>query len=315
MAVQPVEPKHDEARSRNIRPVEPDALVWDSNDPTASLKKIGDAVEAEAETAYEWYWKQKRWKRIPSQWIQFLAVTLTAVAGLAPVVVQVWKNFKGITLVSDTGPVASLCVGIAAALLGIDKAFGYSTGWVRYVMAATSITRLLQEFRMDWVALKAAASVPVSAEQQTAMLQRAKMFIGALQDIVTQETKDWMTEFQSNMAQMEKDIKSQLDTLKAQVAKDAKGRMDASKAGAIELTIPNAAKADSFRCDVFLEGVSGTFTDALANSIIWTRINVAPGQYKLRLDAKKDGSPISTSAILEIKAGETCKASLPLPIV
>ena len=41
------------------------------------------------------------------------------------------------------------------------------------------------------------------------------MFIVALQEIVVQETKDWMTEFQSNMAQMEKDIKAQLDSLRA----------------------------------------------------------------------------------------------------
>ena len=144
--------KADDKRARNIRPVEPDALVWDSSSPAASLKKIGDAVEAEAATAYEWYWKQKRWKRIPSQWIQFNAVLLTALAGLAPIVLQVWKNFKGGAV--DTGPIASLCVGLAAALLGIDKAFGFSTGWVRYVMAATAITKLLQEFRMDWVSLR-----------------------------------------------------------------------------------------------------------------------------------------------------------------
>jgi hypothetical protein len=307
-------PKPNEKRTRNIRPVEPDALVWDSNDPAASLKRIGNAVEAEAATAYEWYWAQKRWKRIPSQWIQFNAVLLTALAGLAPVGVQVWNNFKGVTPMPDTGPIATLCVGFAAALLGIDKAFGFSTGWVRYVMAATAITKLLQEFRMDWVALNAAASVPPSAEQQAAMLQRAKIFITGLQDIVVQETKDWMTEFQSNMAQMEKDIKAQLESLKAQVARDLKERVEASKAGAIELTIANAAKTDGFQCEVALAGVNGVVTDSIANSSVWTRINVAPGQYKITLTAKQHGIPVSTSAVLEVKAGETYKASVTLPL-
>src|ERR1035438_5783379 len=92
---QEVQKLDETTRRRNIRPVEPDALVWDPGNPVASLKRIGDAVEAEAATAYEWYWRQKRWKRIPSQWIQFNAVALAAVAGLAPIVVQVWKNFKG----------------------------------------------------------------------------------------------------------------------------------------------------------------------------------------------------------------------------
>ena len=271
-------------------------------------------MEAEAATAYEWYWRQKRWKRIPSQWIQFNAVALTALAGLAPILVQVIKNSKGSTVISDTGPIASLCVGLAAALLGIDKAFGFSTGWVRYVMSATSITKLLQEFRMDWVALNAAAAAPPTAEQQAAMLLRAKNFISGLQDIVIQETKDWATEFQSNMAQMEKDIKSQLDSLKLQVEKNAQDKLDASKPGGVELTIANAAKTDSFRCDVTLEGESGKFTDSVANATVWTRIHVAPGQYKVTLDAKDKGSPVSTSAILDVKSGEIYQATLPLQI-
>ncbi len=301
-------------RRRNIRPIAPDALVWDAADPAGSLKRIGDGVEAEAATAYEWYWRQKRAKRIPSQLIQFNAVALTAIAGLAPILVQVWKNFRGVTVVSDTGPIASLCVGLAAALMGIDKAFGFSTGWVRYVMAATSITKLLQEFRMDWVSLHAAASTPPTLEEQTAMLQRAKSFIDALQGIVVQETKEWVAEFQSNMAQMEKDIKGQLETLKAEVAKSAQARADAAKPGAIELTVANAAKVDGFRCDVTLEGGAATVGDTLANGLVWTRINVAAGQYKVTVAAQAKGAAVATSAILEVKAGETCKASVNLPL-
>ena len=305
--------KLDEKRTRNIRPMEPDARVWDSSDPAASLKRIGDGVEAEAATAYEWYWRQKRARRIPSQLIQFSAVTLTALAGLLPILAQVLKNFR-VVLPPDTGPIASLCVGLAAALVGIDKAFGFSTGWVRYVMAATSITKLLQEFRMDWVALQSTASAPPTAEQQAAMLQRAKSFIDALQAIVIQETKDWVAEFQTNMAQMEKDIKGQLDALKLQLEKTVKEQQDAAKPGAIEVTVGNAAKTDGFHCDVTLQGLTGSVNDSITNAAVWTRINVLPGQYKLTLAAKAKGSAVVTSAILEVKAGETCKATVSLPV-
>jgi len=157
---------------RNIRPEEPDRIEWDSTDPAKSLKAIRDDVEVEGQKAIDWYWRAKRWKRIPSQWIQFSALLLAAAAGIVPIIVQLVKNARPTTPINfDSGPLASLFVGIAAALLGLDKAFGYSSGWTRYVLTATSMTKLLHEFRMDWVALSAAAGKPPSAEQQAAMIQ------------------------------------------------------------------------------------------------------------------------------------------------
>ena len=136
---------------RNIRPEEPDRFEWDDADPAKSLHKIRNAVEVEGQKAIDWYWKAKRWKRIPSQSIQFCALLLTAAAGLVPIILQVIKNARAVTTVTDSGPLAALFIGIAAALLGLDKAFGYSSGWTRYVLTATSMTKLLHEFRMDCV--------------------------------------------------------------------------------------------------------------------------------------------------------------------
>jgi hypothetical protein len=103
---------------------------------------------------------------------------LLTAAGLVPIIIQLVKNAganwaKGF----DSGPLASLFVGIAAALLGLDKAFGYSSGWTRYVLTGTSMTKLLQEFRMDWLALSAAAAGAPNEERQAAMIQRAKEFV------------------------------------------------------------------------------------------------------------------------------------------
>jgi hypothetical protein len=297
---------------RNIRPEEPDRFEWDNADPAKSLQKIRNAVELEGQKAIDWYWKAKRWKRIPSQWIQFFALVLTAAAGLVPIIFQLVKNQR-VATGFDSGPLASLFIGIAAALLGLDKAFGYSSGWTRYVLTATSMTKLLHEFRMDWVALSAAAGEsPV--EQEAAMIQRAKEFISAIQGIIAQETKDWAMEFQSNMAQMEKDLKTQLDSLKAQVDKGAKDKEAATKAGAIELTVTNADKTDSFSFDVVLDGQSGKSTDAVSNSKVWTRINTVPGQYSISINAKYKGSIVSTATIVDVKPGGTENPSVTLPI-
>src|SRR2546429_150548 len=170
-----------EMRSRlwdaDIRPEEPDRIAWDSAAPAKSLQDIRNLVELEGQKAIDWYWKAKRWKRIPSQSIQFVALLLTAAAGLAPIIIQLVKNANWVRRDFDSGPFASLFVGIAAALLGLGQAFGYSSGWTRYVLTATSMTKLLHEFRMDWVALSAAAVLPPTTEHQAALILRAKEFV------------------------------------------------------------------------------------------------------------------------------------------
>lgn len=300
---------------QNVRPRDAADIMWNAAEPVQSLRDLRKAVEEEGQKAIDWYWRSKRWKATLSRAIQLDALVLTALAGLAPIVVQILRS-SGVNIPStfDSGAIASLCVGTAAALIGLDKAFGFSSGWTRYVLTATSMTKLLHEFRMDWAALVAAASDSPTLEQQAGLIQRAKDFISGIQNMVLQETKDWATEFRDNMAQMEKDLKSQLDTLKAQVEKAAKEKEEASRSGAIELTVTNADRTDGFRFDVVLESASGKLADSVSNSKVWTRIAIAPGQYKIAVDAKIKGNPFGTSSVMEVKAGETAKATLDLPI-
>ena len=299
----------------DIHTAGPECLSWDSSDSSKSLQDLRTYVEEEAQKAANWYWREKNGKKTPSQAIQFLALALTALAGLAPIVIQVLKN-SGVTQLQgfDSGPVASLLVGLAAALLGLDKAFGYSSGWTRYVLTATSMTKLLQEFRMDWVAIYAGSAAPPSAEQQATLIQRAKDFVSAVQALLLQETKDWVSEFQSNMAQMEKDVKTQLDALKAQVDKTSKERDEAARPGAIELTVTNADKTDGFHFEAVLEGKAGSSTAGVANSKVWALINTLPGQYKITINAMAKGNPVSTSTIFDVKPAETAKPSVSLPV-
>jgi len=300
---------------KNVRPRDAADIMWNAAEPLQSLRDLRKAAEEEAQKAIDWYWKSKRWKATLSRAIQLYALVLTALAGIAPIVIQVLRNSgMNIPMRFDSGAIASLCVGTAAALIGLDKAFGFSSGWTRYVLTATSMTKLLHEFRMDWVALVSATNDSPTLEQQAGLIQRAKDFISGVQSMVLQETKDWATEFQNNMAQMEKDLKSQLDTLKAEVEKTTKEKEDASKPGAMELTVTNADKTDGFHFDVVLEGASGKVADSVSNSKVWAKIAAAPGQYKITVDAKCKGNSFGTSSVIEVKPCETAKASLELPI-
>jgi hypothetical protein len=293
----------------------PQYFKWNAADPAKSLQDFRTFVEEEAQKAINWYWRAKNTKKWPSQGVQFFALVLTAAAGLVPIVLQIAKGL-GLKLPDgfDSGLIASLLVGFAAALLGLDKAFGYSSGWIRYTVTATTMTKMLQEFRVDWVALSASSSATLSSEQQAALIQRARDFVSAIQLSLLQETKDWAAEFQSNLAQMEKDVKSQLDSLKEQVDKFAKEKAETARTGAIELTVTNADKTDGFRFDVVVDTKTGRFADSVANSNVWTNISTRQGQCKVTINAVAKGTPVSISTILDVKADDTIKPSLTLPI-
>jgi hypothetical protein len=135
-----------------------------------------------------------------------------------------------------------------------------------------------------------------------------------IQAMLLQETKDWASEFQSNTAQMERDVKTQLDSLKAQVERISKEREEAARPGSIELTVANADKTDGFRFDVLLESKSGAFSGAATNTKTWAKVDIAPGQYRLKIDAKANGAGVAQEAVIEIKPGEKKDVALTLPI-
>src|SRR5262249_4153889 len=163
----------------------------------------------------------------------------------------------------------------------------------------------------------AAASAEPTVEQIGALIQKAKEFRVAVEAIVAQETKDWVTEFQTNLAQLEKDVKTQLDALKAQVDKSEQAQQAASQPGSIEATIENADKTKGFAFLASLEGAEGVVVknEKTGSSRTWTRANIKPGQYRLDIAATTpEDKEANASTIVVVKSSEVAKPSIRLPI-
>lgn len=309
----------EQRRSSNIQAAAPGALQWKSDQVEPSLDRLLAYVENEAANAIQWYWHNKRWKARFSRWIRLWALIFTACAGLVPIVFYILKDLGLLnhTVVETSGLCSSALVGVAAAFLGMDRAFGFSSGWARYVLAATDIRKRLEEFRMDWIALTAVMGSNPGTDQITALIQKAKEFRVAVEGIVAQETKDWVTEFQTNMAQLEKDVRAQVDSLKAKVEQTQADRAAATQPGSIEATIGNADKAKDFSFNVTLEGLDGIVVkdEQVVGSTNWAHLNAPPGQYRLIVGAARaDGKSVSSTSVVVVKPGEVAKTSVALPL-
>src|SRR5579859_321634 len=277
---------------------------WDPARPEESLDQIYLYVLNEAAKSIHWYWANKGSKAFWSRLIRFVVWALAAVGGLMPIVGSLLAGSQpqGSSLTNGLWP--SLLLGTAAALLGLDKGFGFSSGWARYVLTATNIRKSLEEFRLDWTVLRAKAGTQPTPEGVAPLIERARQFRSDIESLVLQETKDWVTEFQSTMAQMEKDVAAQVSNLKAQVDKTIKEREAASQPGAIQLTIVNPAKAAAGSLKVTLLDSKGQSQQELVTGATWPKINVAPGQYQLTIEATINGQPFVDHKVLTVESGK-----------
>lgn len=278
---------------------------WEAANVAHSLDEIHSYVIHEAAKSSQWYWRAKRSKAVPSQLIRFSAWVLAAVAGLLPIVGSLLKehSLRGGSELSNA-LWASILLGLAAALVGLDKAFGFSSGWARYVLTATNIRRTLEEFRIEWAELMAKLGNSPTAESVAPLIDRARKFRIDVEALVLQETKDWVTEFQNSMVQMEKDIGAQVAALKAQEDKAAQAKGAAEQPGSIQLQIQNAANVDAGTAiKLFLTDGGGITTEEPVLGRAWAKLNLSPGQYKIRIQASVKGQIVEDQKVVAVQPG------------
>lgn len=309
--------RSDVSSGENIRAIDPETMVWNSSDVAASLERVKRYAETAADRSASWYWRRKKWKARFSRAIQLGAMASTALAGLIPVVVTIFPAlaplFGG---VANIGLAASVFVGFAAALIGLDRAFGLSSGWARYVLTATTIQKALEEFRMDWTMLLAKANSPPRQDELLTLIGRAKDFTTLIEGLVLQETKDWITEFQNNIAQLEKETKAQVDSLKTQTEKSIADQAAANQPGSVEIAVTNFDKIDGRTFDVIWATSAGPLVhETVSDAQEWVLINVSPGQYIATITARIGGKPTAKKCAITIGPGEQKKVDVLLPAV
>ena len=267
-----------------------DRLSWSSDSVVESLDKIRSLAERQAQSAIEWYYRKKRPKATASRTFRFLAITLATTGGLTPILIN-------LPLVSPTWQLERwgyAMLGAAAACVALDKFFGFSSGWVRYVVTAQTIEEALFAFRIDWARAesKLASAAPTSA-QCDELLQLAKDFTSRVMKEVSQETQQWVVEFQSSLADLEKTTEAQVET---------------ARPGSLTVTIDNATLSD-VPVGVNIDGAD--YGTAAGNTFAIR--NISPGAHAVVVTGQKDGKPLRQSGTVVVPAGGAGKLDLHLP--
>jgi hypothetical protein len=293
------------------------APAWDASDPRASLTQLATLAEQQAKEAADWYNRGKTRKKWLSIITRTLAILLTALSGLIPViaVLAVPENATELQRLRFH-QWGYLSIGCAGVVLAFDRFYGGSSGWMRYISTLMSIETLIGEFRLDWhrIDVQLAAS-PNSPDVIDAAFARLRQFVLAVRAQVEKETAAWITEFQSSLTQLEKQTEDALQAAREQVRLEVNAQLaerkalaDAARPGAINLTVTSAPLRSGFDVDLngrrIKTGVSGR-TAGLGN--------IPPGMHELAVSGTTaTGEALHTSQVVQVAAGQIAEVTLAL---
>jgi hypothetical protein len=292
------------ARGRPRRPPQDvyslplEGLSWKSDEEReTSLHKAYAYAESRAQQNVGWYLSNKKRQAFWSRSLRFLAIMLTTLGGLAPIVGSTgWLKFEG---GPDYEPVVRMMgyvfLGLAAACVGLDRFFGFSSAWMRFIVTALLLEKALSEFRMEWaMGLAKLGKKSPTDEQLQSMLQRIKEFVAYVDGKVEEETREWVSEFKTNLSDVER---------------TARELGEAARPGAIDVIVTNGMEADG-GFDVALDGMT------VRTNVRGTKYQigyVAPGPHKIEVTARVGGRPLEASELVNVAPGAIAKATLALP--
>ena len=264
---------------------------WSSGNREDSLKRLYKFAYDTATEAIKWYWR-KKWKGRVGRALRFFAIVLTAAGGLMPLLLAAdIESFWGYTLHPQYG---YILVALAGAFIGVDRFFGYSSTWIRYVTTATTIQTGFTKFQLEWSAERARmGGGEPSAEECATLIQKLLELLSFVRDEVEKETNAWATEYLSSLAAIEKEAKKQIE---------------AQTPGGIDVTITNAEQADS-PITVSLDSAPMQTVQSPTCALR----PVFPGQHVVGARTTIGGSPVhAASGVVVVAANHVAKVSLTL---
>jgi hypothetical protein len=175
-------------------------LDWSATQRSASLTRIFMHAVGLARTMEAWYSSHRRWDRLAGRALRVAALILGTVAAIIPILAEIYGDGDRPGIAPGWSAVA---LAGAAALVALDRFYGFTAAWTRYMTAELRIERLRHEFEYAWQAARAAADDPPTETQTFEMLTLARALVLAVDDVVAAETGAWVTEFRSALDRAE----------------------------------------------------------------------------------------------------------------
>jgi hypothetical protein len=170
--------------------LQPFMIRGSTGDGSATYPELYEAIRDHYQTAITWYLVEKERKGRLSKLLRLFTVALAVVGGAVPLTAAIlpWLNASA----------GYVLLALAGGLQLLDRYFGYSSGWTRYMGSAVELNAQLLMFQVEYAKM---STLLDSECDRWAMLHR---YAQRLADILSNETATWSTEFIENSRELER---------------------------------------------------------------------------------------------------------------
>jgi hypothetical protein len=256
-----------------------------------SIQETYDKTIEKATSASKWYQKSTYSKKKYSKRIRTTSIILFGLGGIIPLInAFILENGEEISILN----LGYISVALAGTLLLLDKFFGFSSAWIRYIKAEMEISKKIKEFDLKWKIEtygKDLNSLP--DEEAKELLRMLSDFLMTIEEIVLEETNKWVLEFQSNIAELQKSIDSKVET---------------STPGSIKVTLTNISNHKNLK--IKLDNVGSV--DVKRNVYLFQ--GVSPGHHMITLKGEVIDSDksVESAEVVLVEAGKLVEVTVSL---
>lgn len=264
---------------KNLKPIDFPKLTGDPQKSGERLDKLCEYATSQAQEAIYWYFSRKKWRRQFGRSLRVISILLVAFAGILPIINEILGKDGTIHSLWST-----LALSVAATFILLDRFYGFTTGWIRFLLAELQISQALETFQLEIEQQKLnwGHSEPTQ-EQAQAMLQQVQQFLKQIREIIHDETMQWATEFTEILKQIDEQAK-----LAAQ----------AERKSMLQITVTNGDRcADGWLLTVGNQSPEKHHGKEGA-------IEVPPGLHIVKILAQIDGKPVHDEKPVKVNPGE-----------
>lgn len=140
------------------------------------LAKLFAYATEEATRAIAYYAAKRAPKKLGARVLRLGAIFATTVAALIPVFSQIFEK-AGKPIIAPAW--STVAAGIAVLFILLDKFWGFTGAWVRFMVTEQALGEALTAFRIDWESKKLAwGGTEPSQGQVREMIAESKAFFG-----------------------------------------------------------------------------------------------------------------------------------------
>jgi hypothetical protein len=168
---------------------------WQPDQAATALAELYDWACTHTTAAIDWYLEKKAVKARGSRWLRLAAILLVTAGGSFPVLVSTFGN-------DSLLGIGYLFLAGAAGCVAVDRFFGISTAWMRYLTTELTLQRELQRFHVEWSKLSARCGSLLTADEVEAHLTLLGTFVDRVSEEMEAETRAWVEEFRGSLTEL-----------------------------------------------------------------------------------------------------------------